>query len=242
MKLLVIFSALTLLAGPAAATSWEDVSPGGLAGGSGDDGPANPPRSTRSLTFIYDEDTFLMLYPGLTWEGFDSTNVPSGAFLQCSGPFNSATDNDCFSPGAIVDGITLDASDDGVTGGEDLAVLADGFLGNETVWVGPMWFNDHTFIWLDPGVSTFGCFIVFPNGDSEVEIEVFGELGSLGVDTITGTTGGGFWGVSSSLDVITRVVFTAPYSNGEVFDYVYFGGGPVPVESSSWGSVKSIYR
>lgn len=242
MKRIAVFAAAALLlaAGSAGADSWSEVVPGSLPGGPGQAGPPKPPASERDLTFIYNEAAFLAAYPGLTSEGYDSSNLPPASFAQCDGPFNSETDNECYSPGAIVPGISQWSTD-----GNDMATLSDGFFTGYSTLVGPMWFNDDPYITFDPPVAAFGCLILYPNGDAPLlEIDVLGAGGvSLGTDSfIAGAEN--FWSAASDGDLISQINFTTGIgsSAGELFDYVYFGGGQTPVSDTSWGVIKCIYR
>ena len=189
------------------------------------------------LVFYSDEANFLTTHSGLTWEGFDNTNVAPGGFVSCEGPFNSMTDNDCYSPGAIVDGISFDS--DGLC-----AVLGVGILGNDSVWVGPTAHADNSFITLDPPVSVFGSqiFMASTYDIDGILIEVFGVSGLLGSETVPDFQDGRFWGVFSSGEAITEISFHVLPFGAEVFDYVYFGNSVVATEASTWGSVKSLYR
>lgn len=243
MKYIAVFAvaaALLLGAGSAGADSWNGVVPGNVPVGSGQAGPPKPPASDRDLSFIYDEAAFLATHPGLTWEGYENSNLPPASFAQCLGPFNSETDNECYSPGAIVPGISQWATD-----GNDMATLSDGFFTGYSTLVGPMWFNDDPFITFDPPVATFGCLILYPNGDTPLlEIDVLGTGGvSLGTDSFTAEAEN-FWSAASSGDLISQINFTtgSTSSAAELFDYVYFGGEPTPVSGASWGVIKCIYR
>ncbi|NOQ22226.1 MAG: hypothetical protein GQ565_06215 [Candidatus Aegiribacteria sp.] len=74
--------------------------------------------ATAAVTFYTDQTSFETLYPGLTKEDYSNTNVPVNTVQTADGPFNSLTDNACFSPGDIVDGISLD----NLEGGDNVVI------------------------------------------------------------------------------------------------------------------------
>ncbi len=190
--------------------------------------------ASADVTFYTNESEFGSLYPGLTVEDYSNTIVQDSAAVSAPGPFNSLTNNECFTPGAIVDGITLD----NFIGGNNV-VLTPPFLGVTSVSVGPNSF-DHNgeFSFTDP-ISTFGVEIVMPMADGFVDILVFGIYDTLGISSSNGTLAGVFWGVYSDEDIYS-ISFIEPVSTGELFSNVRFGAVSA-LENSTWGSIKAAF-
>lgn len=216
------FAGAALAQKPDGPAKWTDVPPDAVTGG-----PAphqNPSAPTATLVFYTDRAVFQADNPGLTFEDFSATNVPPNSVGSCPGPFNSATNNACFSTGAIVDGISLDS-----TPSSDNVVLTPPFLGVTCVAVGPNFFADDaelTFTGPDD-VFAFGADIWGPFGPVPVDISIYGASGLLGTDSFVGGNPGAFWGVASD-EAITRIEVVDPGDLGELFCDVEFGGTGVP--------------
>lgn len=189
--------------------------------------------NTEALTFYTDRPTFDADFPGLPVEDFEGTNVPQNSVNACPGAFNSTTNNACFSPGAILDGISID----NLQGGSNV-VLTAGFLGVPSTIVGPNTFVDDLEIsFPNNDVNAVGLDLYDPgNGPQTFNVEIFGISGSLGTTTTTsGVATGVFWGVGST-DIITRIVFTSltpGAADGELVDDIAFGQGAPPEISVS---------
>ena len=74
--------------------------------------PLEPPspRPWAVLTYYTDRPTFDTDAPGLPVEDFEASNVPPGGITADDGPFNSATNNLCYSTGALIDGFSISFS------------------------------------------------------------------------------------------------------------------------------------
>lgn len=189
--------------------------------------PATPalPVVQGSLTTYTSRTVFDTAHPGLPIETFAATSVPANGVLGCPGPFNSATNNACFTPGAIRPGISVEIT----PGGGDLVVLTPPFFGVPCVSVGPAFFMDASELHFTPPVEAVG-FDFESNTGVPFTIGVFGPGGSLGTATHSGGIPGAFWGVDTSdAGGISRITFSAPGENGELVCNVAFGQ-PVPVE------------
>lgn len=191
--------------------------------------------ASADVTFYTDESEFGSLYPGLTVEDYSNTIVPDSAAVSDSGPFDSFTNNDCFTPGAIVDGISLD----NFNGGNNV-VLTPPFLGVTSVSVGPNAF-DHNgeFSFTDP-INAFGVEIVMPMADGFVDIVVYGIWDTLDVSSSNGTLAGVFWGVYSDEDIYSISFIEPEPPTGELFANVRFGAVSA-LENSTWGSIKTAF-
>ncbi len=193
----------------------------------GADLPVAPARyaGINGLTFYGDRPAFDSDNPGLPVEGFDSTLVAPGAVLDCSGPFDSSTNNACFAPGGILDGIRLMNVDPVNT----MVVLGAGVVGNPTPLAGPNTFpDDHDLTFYGGPVYAVGFELWSPMGAATFDIYIYGPGDVLiGQTSVAASTTGTFWGVSSDDVPITRIR-TDDYGNsyGELFDNIAFGGSP----------------
>jgi len=190
--------------------------------------------ATAAVTYYTDQTAFETAYPGLTLEDYSGTSVPPDAVQSAPGAFNSMTSNACFQPGAIVDGISLDNLEF-----DENVVLTPPFMGVTSVTVGPNTFADNAEFSFSVPVNAFGVEIVMPMAAGTVNIEVFGTSGSLGTTTANGDLPGIFWGVHSD-DVITRIEFIEPVTNGELFANVQFGSVSA-LDQSTWGAIKTAF-
>ena len=189
---------------------------------------------SAGIYFYTDQALFESLYPGLTTEDYSNTNVSPNSSDSADGPFDSFTENDCFSLGDIVEGISLDNLE-----GNDNVVLVPPFMGVTSVTVGPNSFEDSAKYSFTVPVNVFGIEIVMPEANGYVDIEVFGIGGSLGTSSSYGTLAGVFWGVYSDYD-ITRIEFIEPTNNGELFANAQFGAFS-ELDNTTWGSIKNSF-
>jgi hypothetical protein len=69
---------------------------------------AASPQAPASLTFYSDKAAFDTAAPGLTTEDFEN-GLPLTAeiYIGCSDPFDCETDDDCWDPGQVVLGISI---------------------------------------------------------------------------------------------------------------------------------------
>lgn len=232
---LILVVTIVLVAGIAAAqqpySAWSSVPPGTQATPY-TGGPSNPGGHTDALTFWNSRAAFAAAFPGLPTEDFSGTLVAPGAVGSCFPPFNSTTNNACFTPGAIMPGVEINLVIQG--GGGELVVLGVGFLGNTNVLVGPNSFVDDIVFNFSPAVRAAGFDLVNPMTPGQTyNVEIFGPGGSIGTTTATDGGEGNFWGVDAT-DVggITSIVFNggADSAHSELTTFVTFGGEPVPVE------------
>jgi parallel beta-helix repeat protein len=180
------------------------------------------PRPWQVLTYYTDRTIFNTACPGLPTENFEASNVPPGGITADDGPFNDATNNACYSPGALMSGFSIDC----IPNTDQMVVLAPGALGNPSTIVGPNTFVDDTDITF-PGnnVNSVGMDLLAPlTGGVSVDIEIYG-IGGVLMDTTTATTGtttGQFWGVQCN-EIITQIIIRQPGGEGELLDDLTFG-------------------
>jgi hypothetical protein len=172
--------------------------------------------------FYGDRPTFDADYPGLPVEGFENTLVPPGAITACPGPFDSTTNNACFAPGGILDGIQFNNADPA----NDMVVIGTGALGNPSVWIGPNTFVDHhDILFLDGGVAAVGFDLYSPLATDTYNVYIYGPGDVLiGQTSVLAGAAGTFFGVASDAEPITRIRTEALAGSGELVDDVAFGG------------------
>jgi N-acetylneuraminic acid mutarotase len=202
----------------------------------GIDLPPTPKRYTGPDALVYygDRATFDADHPGLPVEGFENTLVPDFSVLACDGPFDSSTNNACFAPGGILDGIRLMNVDPTL----QMVVLGDGFLGNPSALVGPNTFTDnHDLTFYNGNVYAVGLDLWAPLGAATFDVYIYGPGDVLlGQTSVLAATTGTFWGVASD-EPITRIRTESAEGAGELFDNIAFGGGaqgPVWAQIETW--------
>ena len=190
--------------------------------------PGSPAQPEGGLVFYADRGAFMSDFPGLTSEDFTGTSVPATSVESCTPPMNSALNDACFSPGAIVEGLSVDVIQN--TGDGAGVVLTPTFAGTTSVSVGANSFADDMVIDLSVPARALGLDLVCPAGPATIDIEIIGVVsGSLGSTTVAcGGPPGTFWGVGAS-ESILQVNFVGQTENdGELASNVLFGGAPVP--------------
>jgi hypothetical protein len=186
--------------------------------------PRTPEAPKGSLTFYTDRAVFDAAHPGIPLEDYSNTNLPPNSVLVCPEPFDSTTNNGCFSPGDILPGIQVLN-----TTGTDLVVLTPPFFGVDCVAVGPNAFAEAGELNFNPPVEAVGLDLN-SNVPDTYNIEIFGPGGSLGTTTAPGAIPALFWGVDTTdPGGISRITTNSPAGNGELYCDVAFGN-PVPVE------------
>ncbi len=149
-------------------------------------------------------------------------NIAAGAFQICVGDINSATNNTCFTPGQIVDGININAAPPG-----DTVLLPPGFNGLASSVLGALTFastTELTFSGSDVQAVAFDLYAGLVAAD--VDISVFDTSDSL-IEVIT-VSGIGvlpdnqFIGFTSPVP-IGRVSVVTQADGGELVDNLLFG-------------------
>jgi len=198
-------------------------------------------KSIEALTFYANRVAWLanplMTAVTTTFEDFSGTSVAPGSVASCPSPFNSATNNACFNPGAIAAGFSVEVIDTGV-GNNDGVVLTPAFAGVDCVAVGPNSFDNNGVLSFTPTVRGVGFDLVVPGAPITFTIDILDPTGApLGTTTATSAAtaaAGAFWGVvSDDLSGIGSILVTGLPGEGELFCNVEFAGPPVPVELQS---------
>jgi hypothetical protein len=148
-------------------------------------------------------------------ENFENNNVapPNAAF--CDGPFNSATNDACYSTGALIPGFSMQAIPPSVDG---IFTADPGFVGNVSTIVGSNVFAADIGIVFGPAVSAAAFDYVDPFGGNVATVSVFAPgavlLGSI---VIPGNT---FIGVTST---VPFDMITVTNSSADLQDNLQFG-------------------
>jgi len=211
-----------ILAVPAlAAQSYSELDPASVVR---EGAPVAPPPQAvyvaPPLVFYTTQVEFDNMCPGLPVESFDYINSPGAT--GCNGPFNSATNDACYSPGALMPGFSMDAIP--VVGDGSMVTIAAGFLGNPSVIVGPNFFDDNNEILFDQSVTGAGIEVTAPFATgASVTVNVFGVgnvfLGSFPI-IVPLTPATQFIGITSTVP-FDRLTFTG--YTGDLFDNLSFG-------------------
>lgn len=180
--------------------------------------------------------------------GTPDTNVGPDLFLNCPGPFNTNTDDGCFSPGAISDGIEFGAVPN-VPAPNEMVVLTPNRRGVVDVMVGPFNFDDDLSIVLYqgpgmPATNTFGATFACVILPTTFDVSVYFQGALLGQDTLTcGGPPGNFWGINNAAGLIDEIVLEGVVGNedAELVTNVYFGEGNVGVPAMGDSSSIALF-
>ncbi len=174
--------------------------------------------ANSALTFFTDRNQFNAACPNLPLEDFEGSNTTS--VTACAGPFNSATNDACYSTGALLPGFGID----NVNSGNDPSGLVVIPPGGSTV-VGANVFADDTDITFSTGnVGAAGFDLVDVAGGGTWNVEFFGPSGSLGSTPATNSPGGSFIGaLSSGLNIVRIEIRPISGFGGELIDNLTFG-------------------
>lgn len=197
--------------------------------------------------FFSDPLTFNESCEDLAFEDFEDTNVEPNSTLACSGPFNSLTNNNCYSQGALVPGFSLTSVPEAQN---SLVVITPPQFTLTNTAAGPNNTSDNTQITFDPPESGVGLSIVTPVSSGILTVEIYGPD-----DVLLGTTDlnmeqnnvGTFLGMTTDNTVSRIVLSNNGQSIGELLYEIQFGdcgislGGPgesstVPT-LSQWGLI-----
>ena len=154
----------------------------------------------------------------LPTEDFEESNVFNEGVLSFYGPIDENSDNSAFSPGDILPGVIFNTRDN-----DDFVVLGANFLNNSSVIFGPNTFSDDLIIdFTTNNVNSVSMNIFCGLGEGNVEVEIFGNSGLLGITTVFGTNSGTYFAVNS-VEPIKKIVIISPSGLGELIDDLSFG-------------------
>ena len=165
-----------------------------------------------------------------SFEDFSDNNT-GGALIACDGPFNSTTDNACFTPGQITEGLELTAET------VDLIVVPAGFGGLANVVIGANSFTDTTFMsFPDADVLAVAMdisgFMAVGDVDFAFTNAAGGEIGTATIAAVATIPGSTFVGFIAD-EPIADISITADGGDAELITNVSFGlalppASPVP--------------
>ena len=160
-------------------------------------------------------------------EDFD-TNITGGVLTACVGDINSLTNNGCFTPGQIVDGININAVPPG-----DTVLLPPGFNGLTSSVLGAITFSSTTELAFTDGDTQAFAFDLYAGlAAADVDIFIFDTSNAL-IDTITISgiavlPDNQFIGIVSP-SLVGRISIATQGDGGELIDNLLFGPtGPPP--------------
>ena len=135
--------------------------------------------------FFMDASTLSSACPvstALTTETWSNTLVTPGNLGFCDLILSSQTNDACFAPGGIVEGVELTTNNLG-----GFVVLGTGAFGVPSPGVGPVAFADDLVITFTQPVNSASFELIWPlgTGVEDFSVEVFGASGSLGSTIIT---------------------------------------------------------
>ncbi len=193
-------------------------------------------RSARGAFQQYkDLVSFQAATDTLAIEDFEGGLVGPGELkTDCPGPFNSETNNDCFTPGDLIEGFSATA------GSGNVFVVGQGFMDapSTAIVAGEA---SHTDVALSPLVDAVAVELYAIGGSDTLNVKLFDSLNnSLGSGSVTlsGTGEAGFIGFVS-VTPITRIE-TRAANGAALIGKLYFGNEAVPPcgdSVSSWLSV-----
>lgn len=198
----------------------------------------------QDVVFFDNQNSFNNSCSEVALEDFEDTNLLPNSSSGCTGPFNSFTDNDCYSPGALIPGFSINAIDP-QNPAIPLVTKTPSSSGFTNVGVGPNFFVDDLEITFNGLVLGTGLVLTTSQNDKTLQVRVFGEgNGLLGTTTVNVVNPiGTFLGVLAS-EPISRIEVDeiGATIGGEFLYELSFGScGIVPVTAvptlSEWGLI-----
>ena len=188
-----------------------------------------------AVTFYSDPDDFGC--DSLPVEDFEE--APDLDLIPLNNPLNALSDNDAFSPGDILPGISMYSSadhDDQV----DLVLIGPDFFGSPSQVLGPNFYVDSLIIdFSAEGIYAVSMDILLPYGDDPISVLVFGASGLLGSTTVPAVPSGYFLGLKTT-EPITRIVVGSP--KGELIDNLSFGVCDIIIDGCLTGVGEYVFE
>jgi hypothetical protein len=181
--------------------------------------------TTTTYTTLVD---FQAAAPAATSSEDFETNNAGGAFAQCIGDINSLTNNACFTPGQVIEGLNINALPPG-----DTVLLPAGFSGLTDAALGAFTFASTTELEFTNGdVQGFAFNVYAGLAAGDVDISMFDATDTL-IDTVTVSGLGAlpdnqFIGVVAP-SIVSRISIATQGGGGELLDNLLFGPVIPPV-------------
>jgi len=202
------------------------------------------PMQDRTTEFFTDKELFEDTCTDLNFEDFENSNVPDNNSQSCPNPFNTFTNNACYSPGVLIPGFSV-LAEDPPNPALALLVLAPGALGVPSTVVGPDSAINPTIVELDDANAAGIEFLLLNPGaivNNVVAVDVYGPgnqfLGTQGIQVDDNSIH--FVGVISGINSIDRIEITAPF-NLQLISTLSFGKCNVITREvpalSEWGLI-----
>ena len=167
------------------------------------------------LQFFYNLEDFPC--NSLPMEDFEEASVSNGGVLGFGAPLDENTSNGVFSQGDILPEVIFTVSGEG----NQFVVIGSGVVGNNSKVFGPSFFADDLIInFTTNNVYNVSMDVFCGYAGGVVELEIFGNSGSLGSTIVNAASNGTFIGFESN-EPIKRIEFLAPI--GELIDNLSFG-------------------
>jgi hypothetical protein len=189
------------------------------------------------MSFFDNRAAFDVAVPGLPIEDFEEGNVPPGGATICDDPYDSNTNDACWTPGDILPDLRL-----GSNRGAAMAIWGDGVFGQPTIVTGAGFFTDYSYLEFPRGVFAVGLDLLSNTPGTMADVRIFGNYGQIGSAYVPTDVPGPFWGVLST-ELITRIEIDPFIGVGELVDNVAFGGtGTLFADGFEYGNTAAWSR
>ena len=169
-----------------------------------------------------DEAVFNAAWPGLEVETFEEAMVANGQVLECSSPLSSSTNDACFQPGDIIDGVSI-GDIPGPTN-EEMVVGGQGWQGLPSKMVAPNLGADRLNVVFNLPVRAVGFRLHTwgANAPDTPTVKVYGAADAL-IDTLVAqsSVAGNFLGIDN-VTPITRIEVQSTVFAPEIIDDIRF--------------------
>ncbi|MEO8368556.1 MAG: hypothetical protein ABI806_05105 [Candidatus Solibacter sp.] len=143
-------------------------------------------------------------------------------FASCPSPLNSTSNNSCFTPGQILAG--LDLNNGGIDhSGAEFALIGAGMFANLSKMLLLNYGDEILNLDFGPAAKAVGFDLYSLLSTDPFQVEVFGASGSLGTFSADPAFTGGFFGVFSDGEAITRISVTPSAGDFAGVDDIAFG-------------------
>ncbi len=181
--------------------------------------------ASGAVNFYMDEARFISSCAEsgmVTEEDFISTSFTNLGHAGCPGSINSATDNLCFNPGDVQEGISIRSSGESA---DEFILITQGDFNIPSNGVGPNYFTDNTVIEFSVPVNSIGIEFIAPlHLDSVYTFSAYSSSMTLlgSADFSSNGITPVFVGVLSN-ELISQITITSPGRAGEIITNITYG-------------------